>query len=76
MRARCGYASEAAAASIDYAFNTLGWTEVIHVILPGNDASIAVAEKIGSRFLREHHGVPGVIDATVLIYGQEALHSK
>jgi len=44
-----GYASEAATASIDWAFAELGWDEVIHVIERGNEASSAVAIKLGSR---------------------------
>jgi RimJ/RimL family protein N-acetyltransferase len=43
-----GYATEAAAAAIDWAFDNLGWTEVIHVIDPDNAASRAVARKLGS----------------------------
>ena len=39
---------EGAAASIDWAFATLGWTEVIHCIAPENLASQAVARKLGS----------------------------
>jgi RimJ/RimL family protein N-acetyltransferase len=44
-----GYATEAATASIDWAFGNLGWTDVIHAIHPDNAASIAVAEKLGSK---------------------------
>jgi RimJ/RimL family protein N-acetyltransferase len=43
-----GYATEAAAASMDWAFSTLGWTDVIHTIAPGNVASQAVALKLGA----------------------------
>lgn len=43
-----GYATEAAIASIDWAFETLGWTDVIHTIHPDNAASIALAAKLGS----------------------------
>jgi RimJ/RimL family protein N-acetyltransferase len=43
-----GYAAEAARATIDYAFTTLGWTDVIHCINPGNAASQRVARKLGS----------------------------
>jgi RimJ/RimL family protein N-acetyltransferase len=43
-----GYATEGAAASIDWAFGHLGWTEVIHCIDPGNVASQCVARKLGS----------------------------
>lgn len=44
-----GYAGEAAAAAIDWAFDTLEWTEVIHVIDVDNGASQAVARKLGAR---------------------------
>jgi RimJ/RimL family protein N-acetyltransferase len=43
-----GYAREAAIASIDYAFDVLGWSHVIHTIDPENTASIALAERLGS----------------------------
>ena len=48
-----GYATEAATATIDWAFDTLGWSEVIHVIDPQNTASVTVAERLGSK----HRGV-------------------
>lgn len=44
-----GYASEAAEACIAFAFETLGWTEVIHMINPTNVRSQAVAKRVGSR---------------------------
>lgn len=47
---RQGYATEAAVASIDWAFSELGWSEVIHTIDPRNQASVALAEKLGSRY--------------------------
>jgi RimJ/RimL family protein N-acetyltransferase len=43
-----GYAREAAVASIDWAFDVLGWNEVIHTIHPDNTDSIALAERLGS----------------------------
>ena len=43
-----GYATEAAAASIDWAFDNLGWDEVIHCIDPENQASARVAQRLGS----------------------------
>jgi len=67
-----GYATEAGRAAIDYAFNTLGWQQVIHVILEGNAPSITLAEKLGSRLIRSQDGLPGVTDHRVLIYGQDA----
>lgn len=44
-----GYATEAAVASIDWAFEQLGWSDFIHCIAPGNCASRRVASKLGSR---------------------------
>ena len=67
-----GYATEAARAAIQYAFTELGWPQIIHVILEGNEASIAVARKVGSALVRKQRGVPGVTDQPVLIYGQSA----
>ena len=43
-----GYAAEGATAAIDYAFDHLGWDEVIHCIDPDNLPSIALAERLGS----------------------------
>ena len=43
-----GYAFEAATAAIDYAFDVLGWDEVIHCIAPDNRPSEKVAERLGS----------------------------
>ena len=43
-----GYAVEAAAAAMTYAFDVLGWDDVIHCIDPDNLASAAVARRLGS----------------------------
>jgi len=47
-----GYASEGAAAAMDYAFDVLGWPELIHSIEEKNVASRGVALKLGSSYLR------------------------
>jgi RimJ/RimL family protein N-acetyltransferase len=47
-----GYATEGAAAAMDFAFDVLGWSEVIHTIAPENTASQAVARRLGSTILR------------------------
>src|SRR5688572_6968063 len=47
-----GYASEGAAAAMDYAFDVLGWPAVIHCIDPQNLASQGVARRLGSTLLR------------------------
>ena len=44
-----GYAVEGAIAAANWAFDTLGWSEMIHSIAPDNLASQRVAEKLGSR---------------------------
>jgi RimJ/RimL family protein N-acetyltransferase len=43
-----GYATEAAIVAIDWAFDHLGWSEVIHSISPDNHASQALARRLGS----------------------------
>jgi RimJ/RimL family protein N-acetyltransferase len=43
-----GLAYEAAVASIDWAFDTLGWSEVIHCIDPANIASQKLAARLGA----------------------------
>jgi RimJ/RimL family protein N-acetyltransferase len=65
-----GYATEGAAAAIDYVFDELGWSEVIHCIEPSNAASRAVAERLGSRVWRQDR-LPAPFDAAVVdIWGQ------
>lgn len=67
-----GYATEGATAAIDWAFATLGWTEVIHVIDPGNHGSRAVAQRLGSTVLREAR-LPAPFDGDLVeIWGQSA----
>jgi RimJ/RimL family protein N-acetyltransferase len=46
-----GYAGEGAAVAAAWAFDTLGWLNMIHSIAPENVASQRVAEKLGSRNL-------------------------
>jgi RimJ/RimL family protein N-acetyltransferase len=43
-----GFAREAAVATIDYAVDVLGWTDIIHTIAPDNSESIALAQRLGS----------------------------
>lgn len=44
-----GYATEAATTARHYAYETLGWTTLISLIAEGNDASAAVARRLGAR---------------------------
>jgi RimJ/RimL family protein N-acetyltransferase len=48
-----GYATEAACAIRDYAFDELGITRLVAMIDPANTASIRVAEKLGMRYEKE-----------------------
>lgn len=43
-----GYATEAARASVHFAFDVLGWDDVIHTIDPDNIASQKVAQALGA----------------------------
>ena len=64
-----GYATEAATAAMDFAFDRLGWDEVIHTIAPENTPSQAVARRLGSRYLRPGH-LPAPIDLDTDVWGQ------
>lgn len=64
-----GYAVEGATAAIDWAFDTLGWSEVIHAIDPVNTRSQNVARRLGSRVLRDAV-LPPPLDVPVAIWGQ------
>ena len=48
-----GYATEAAMAARDYAFNVVERTRLIAMIDPQNTASIRMAEKIGMRYEKD-----------------------
>lgn len=65
-----GYALEAATAAIDWAFDTLGWTEVIHSIQLPNKASIALAEKLGSAYRGTEPLPPPYDDVEVGVWAQ------
>lgn len=64
-----GYAPEGATAAIDWAFDHLGWTEVIHCIDPGNVNSQNVARRLGSTILR-HAVLPAPLNDSVDVWGQ------
>ena len=65
-----GYALEAAQAATDWAFRTLGWTEIIHCIDDGHAASQAVARKLGSNPLNSTRMPPPIEDQVVTIWVQ------
>jgi RimJ/RimL family protein N-acetyltransferase len=61
-----GFATEAALAWRDYAFGPLGAGELLSVIRPDNRRSIAVAERIGHRYLGEVE----LLGSACALYGQ------
>lgn len=67
-----GYAPEAAEACIDWAFDVLGWEEVIHTIAPENEKSKAVATRLGSRYQRMDT-LPPPSGARAEVWGQTRL---
>ncbi|WP_233245666.1 GNAT family N-acetyltransferase [Marinicauda salina] len=70
-----GYATEAAAASMDFAFDSLGWDEAIHLIAAENAGSQGVARKLGSRDTGRDAEVAG-FDMIVDVWGQTAAEWK
>ncbi|MDW4550627.1 GNAT family N-acetyltransferase [Defluviimonas sp. D31] len=44
-----GFAFEAAVATRDYVFDTLGWDSIASYIAPGNRRSVTLAERLGAR---------------------------
>jgi len=55
-----GYATEAALAAREYAYDTLGWSTTISLVAPANDGSRGVAKRMGATFEgmfeHERHG--------------------
>jgi RimJ/RimL family protein N-acetyltransferase len=66
-----GYAVEAASATMDFAVEVLGWTEIIHCIDDANEPSQRVAQKLGSSRLGVGR-MPAPIDEDVPLWGQTA----
>ena len=64
-----GFAYEGAVAAIDWAFDTLGWDEMIHCIDDGNERSIALATRLGSRWQRRTL-LPPPLPVELNVYGQ------
>lgn len=65
-----GYATEGATAAMDFAFDVLGWPEVIHCIGVENLASQAVAKRLGSRFLRMDRMPAPYDEVDIQVWGQ------
>ncbi|MBN9320014.1 MAG: GNAT family N-acetyltransferase [Caulobacterales bacterium] len=66
-----GYATEAAVAAVDFAFDSLGWAQVDHCIHPDNKASAAVAARLGAKPYRSGRVMPEPYKEMVIdIWGQ------
>ena len=65
-----GYAVEGAAAALDYAFDVLGWDDVIHCIDPENRPSQKVAERLGSTNRGPGRLPPPLDGLTIDVWGQ------
>lgn len=55
---------------MNFAFDRLGWTDIIHSIAPDNGASQQVARKLGSRNRGPGRLPPPFADDPVDIWGQ------
>jgi len=65
-----GYATEGATAASDWAFDRLGWTDMIHSIDPLNRASQEVAKRLGSVNRGRGKLPPPFEESTIDIWGQ------
>jgi RimJ/RimL family protein N-acetyltransferase len=65
----CGFATEAAEAAIGWTIRNLQWQQINHCIDADNSASIAVAARLGSRWLRSTEDAQG---KPTQVYGQDA----
>jgi RimJ/RimL family protein N-acetyltransferase len=67
-----GYALEAAIASMDFAVDVLGWTDIVHTIDPANTASQKLAIKLGSTNRGPGQMPPPFQDKPIDVWGQTA----
>ncbi len=65
-----GYALEGSTAAIDWAFDHLGWTDVVHTISPDNVESQALARRLGSSLLGPTRLPPPLEAFPVELWGQ------
>lgn len=65
-----GYATEAASAALDWAFEHLGWDSVIHCIDPDNAPSKRLAARLGSRHQGSARMPPPYEDLPTELWGQ------
>jgi RimJ/RimL family protein N-acetyltransferase len=68
-----GYALEAAAASLDYAFEQLGWESVTHLIADENVMSQKLAARLGSK-PGDYVNLPGSLSELRLCVWSQTAH--
>jgi RimJ/RimL family protein N-acetyltransferase len=67
-----GYAQEAVIASMDFAVDILGWTDIVHTIHPDNTRSQALAMRLGSANRGRGQMPPPYEANPVEVWGQSA----
>jgi RimJ/RimL family protein N-acetyltransferase len=67
-----GYAIEGVTAAMDWAFEQLGWRDIVHAIDPANTRSQAVAARIGSTLRGPSKLPPPFDNAPIELWGQTA----
>jgi RimJ/RimL family protein N-acetyltransferase len=68
-----GYATEAARASLAFGFDTLGLDEIVAMVVPDNQRSIAVCERLGmQRDAADDFEHPLIPDGTLSVGGFQA----
>jgi [ribosomal protein S5]-alanine N-acetyltransferase len=65
---RCGYALEAAAATLQLGVHALGLTRIVALTGPDNAASIGILEHLGLRFERMVHFTPDGRESRLFVY--------
>ena len=71
-----GYASEAARASVAFAFEHLSAVEVIHLIDPGNRPSVALARRLGAVHTRDFRFPDSGLEAQVYTLSRGGLAAQ
>ncbi len=65
---RCGYALEAATATLQLGVHALGLTRIVGLTGPDNAASIRILERLGLRFERLVHFTPDGRESRLFVY--------
>jgi ribosomal-protein-alanine N-acetyltransferase len=69
---RCGYAFEAAAATLQLGVHALGLTRIVAITAPDNAHSIRILERLGLRFAGMVHFTPDGSESRLFVYERAA----